>query len=59
MSEARERVVVAEGRTVYAGGGVHGFVAGDALEVPASHAEELRAAGHVETPAPAKDAEQA
>jgi hypothetical protein len=58
MAEKQERVVVAEGRTVYAGGGVHGFNAGDALDVPASHAAELREGGHVEDATPAKDADR-
>jgi hypothetical protein len=48
-------VTVAPGRTVYHGGGVHGFVAGQMLPLPASHADELQEAGHVEKVAAADD----
>jgi hypothetical protein len=43
-------VRVAPGRTVYHGGGVHGFVAGESVPLPEDHAAELLEGGHVEDP---------
>lgn len=45
--QTHETVQVAPGRTIYHGGGVHGFVAGEILPLPVEHAADLREGGHV------------
>jgi len=46
-------VVVKPGRTVYPGGSVHAYNAGETVHLPSDHAEQLAGEGHVETPAAA------
>lgn len=50
-----KRVVVAPGRLVFRGPGGHPFRPGDVVALPAAHADELVAGGHVahEAPEPA------
>jgi hypothetical protein len=51
MSGEVQRVRVAPGRTLHRGPGSAPFRAGDLIELPADHAAELAAAGHVESAA--------
>lgn len=60
MAAPLVRRTVAPGRVVYRGPGSHPFRAGDAIDLPADHADALTVAGHLvpeaEAPRPVAEA---